>query len=104
MSRTSENTGFAYLGCGLEVLPLSNGSYRNHCPRCLYSKHPDLTPGDRASSCGGLMEPIGVKYKSGKGLQIVDLCITCGAVRANKVANNTVQPDELDALLGLPAA
>ncbi len=50
------------------------------------------------------MEPIGVKYKSGKGLQIVDLCITCGAVRANKVANNTVQPDELDALLGLPAA
>ncbi|WDF05905.1 RNHCP domain-containing protein [Shouchella hunanensis] len=35
----------------------ANGSYRNHCPFCLYSKHQDIIPGDRASTCGGLMEP-----------------------------------------------
>ena len=36
MSRTSENTAFMCLKCDLEVAPLSNGSYRNHCPGCLY--------------------------------------------------------------------
>ena len=33
--------------CGKEVLPLSDGSYRNHCPYCLYSKHVDIVLGDR---------------------------------------------------------
>ena len=69
MSRTSENRAFVCLRCGLEVVPLSNGSYRNHCPRCLYSKHLDVAPGDRASFCEGMMEPIGVRHRSGKGLQ-----------------------------------
>ena len=103
MSRTTENTAFVCLQCGLEVMPISNGSYRNHCPRCLYSKHVDLEPGDRASSCEGLMEPIGVRYKSGKGLQIVHRCTVCGAVRVNRVARDTVQPDELEVLLRFPS-
>ncbi len=103
MSRNSENTAFACLRCGLEVVPLSNGSYRNHCPGCLYSKHLDMASGDRASSCGGLMEPIGLTHKSSKGLQVVHRCTTCGEMRANKVASDTVQPDELEALFGLPA-
>ena len=50
MSKKSENTAFSCLRCGLEVVPLSNGSYRNHCAECLYSKHVDVVPGDRASS------------------------------------------------------
>ena len=103
MSRSTENAAFSCLRCGLEVLPLSNGSYRNHCPRCLYSKHLDVVPGDRASSCGGLMEPIGVRYRSAKKLQIVHRCTTCGEVRANRIASHTVQQDELEALLRLPA-
>ena len=81
MSRTTENTAFACLHCGLKVLPLSNGSYRNHCPRCLYSKHLDVAPGDRASSCKGPMKPVGMRYKSGKGFQIVHRCTACGVVR-----------------------
>ena len=66
MSRTSENTAFTCLICDLEVAPLSNGSYRNHCPGCLYSQHLDLVPGDRASSCEGMMEP--VELFAGKSL------------------------------------
>ncbi|MCY4109935.1 MAG: RNHCP domain-containing protein [Chloroflexi bacterium] len=102
MSRTTENTAFACLHCGLEVLPLSNGSYRNHCPRCLYSKHLDVAPGDRASSCKGPMKPVGMRYKSGKEFQIVHRCTACGVMRPNKIAADTVQPDELEALLRLP--
>ena len=103
MSRTDENTAFMCLKCDLEVAPLSNGSYRNHCPGCLYSQHLDVVPGDRASSCEGMMEPIGLKYRSGKGLQVAHRCMTCGMVRTNRVASDTVQPDDLEALLSLPA-
>ena len=102
MSRTSENTAFTCLRCGLDVVPLSNGSYRNHCPRCLYSRHLDLVPGDQASSCVGMMEPVGVRYRSGKGLQVVHRCMTCGVLRANKIAIDTVQPDDWEQLLRLP--
>ena len=103
MSRASENTAFTCHRCSLEVAPLSNGSYRNHCPGCLYSQHLDLVPGDRAFSCEGMMEPIGMKYRSGKGLQVVHRCMTCGMVRANRAASGTVQPDDLEALLRLPS-
>ena len=37
--------------CGREVR--GNG-YTNHCPYCLWSKHVDINPGDRAAGCGGL--------------------------------------------------
>ncbi|WP_265181671.1 RNHCP domain-containing protein [Geomicrobium sp. JCM 19055] len=52
------------------VEPLENGSYRNHCPSCLYSKHVDVIPGDRASTCHSLMEPIDLKSHSKKRLSI----------------------------------
>ena len=102
MSGASENTGYTCLYCGLKVVPLTNGSYRNHCPRCLYSLHLDIAPGDRASSCQGMMEPIAVKYKSNKGLQLVHRCQACGVVRVNKIASDTVQPDDLETILRLP--
>ena len=102
MSRTRENTAFTCLRCGLEVEPLSNGSYRNHCPDCLYSQHLDVAPGDRASSCKGVMEPVGTRHRSDKGLQILHRCMTCGAVRANRIASDTIQPDDWEILLHLP--
>jgi hypothetical protein len=103
VSRTSENTAFTCLLCGLEVVSLSNGSYRNHCPDCLYSQHLDVAPGDRSSLCRGTMEPVGTRYRSDKGLQVVHRCMTCGVIRLNRVAKDTVQPDDLEALLRLPA-
>lgn len=51
MDRKDENTGFVCEFCHAEVYPLVNGSYRNHCPRCLFSKHVDDSLGDRASHC-----------------------------------------------------
>ena len=100
MGRSRENTGFVCDHCGRAVRPITNGSYRNHCPFCLYSKHLDALPGDRKSECRGLMEPRGL-VSSGKGLQIVHRCIRCGAVRVNRVAEFTDQPDDVEALLPL---
>ena len=101
MSRKSENVGFICEHCGRAVLPVDNGGYRNHCPFCLYSKHVDIAPGDRRSACQGLMLPIGMRYKPGKGYQIVHRCLVCGHRFVNKVAQGTVQPDSVDVLLTL---
>ena len=37
--------------------PVKGNGYTNHCPYCLYSKHVDEDPGDRAATCHGIMEP-----------------------------------------------
>ena len=48
---TCEKCGFGSEGNG----------FTNHCPECLWSKHVDKHPGDRAEECGGLMRPIGTE-------------------------------------------
>lgn len=93
MARQDENVGFACARCGAAVRPLNNGSYRNHCPECLWSLHVDgVRPGDRSSRCRGLMAPVGVSY-SRKGYQIEHRCTRCGAVRRNVAAFDTDQGD-----------
>ena len=52
-----KDSGFICGHCGKKVEPLGFTS-RNHCPFCLWSRHLDELPGDRASECGGLMEPV----------------------------------------------
>ena len=101
MSRRKENTGFICENCGREVLPVTDGSYRNHCPFCLYSKHVDVVLGDREERCGGLMKPVGLIYKSGKGFQLVHRCLKCGEEKVNRVAESSIQPDEIVELLRL---
>lgn len=82
--------------CGASVEPLEKGTYRNHCPQCLYSKHVDETgPGDRKSLCGGLMEPFGLDQRAKKGWIIVHRCMKCGKEIPNKAAPD----DELEILL-----
>ncbi|WP_073154114.1 RNHCP domain-containing protein [Seinonella peptonophila] len=95
--RDLENTGFTCANCGREVLPLLNGSYRNHCPYCFYSLHIDLeTPGDRRATCQGLMKPIDWVYQSKKGYQIVFECTRCGKQIRNRAAlDDPRQPDDL---------
>lgn len=95
MIKKRENTAFQCEHCGANVKPLTNGSYRNHCPYCLYSKHMDNTPGDRASKCRGLMAPIGLEYSGKKGYQLIHECKSCGKVGKNKVATDTIQQDRL---------
>ena len=45
---------------------MEGDGYTDHCPNCLWAKHVDEEiPGDRASECGGLMEPVRVFYEKG---------------------------------------
>jgi hypothetical protein len=46
------------------------------------------------------MEPVGMR-KTKKHLQIVHRCLRCGALRPNRVAASTVQPDSIEALVRL---
>ncbi|MGD9891921.1 MAG: RNHCP domain-containing protein [Dehalococcoidia bacterium] len=87
--------------CGAAVASLKNGGYRNHCPACLYSRHLDLQPGDRAAKCRGMMEPIMLDHSSKKGWMIVHRCLRCGAIRRNRLADDREQPDALDAVIRL---
>lgn len=101
VARQDENTNFVCANCARHITKLTNGSYRNHCPFCLYSLHVDVTPGDRVSSCCALMEPVGLRYSGKKGWQIVHQCIGCGHLQANKVATNTIEPDDIAQLTSL---
>lgn len=72
---TCENCGYRIRGTG----------YTNHCPKCLYSRHIDNVPGDRANPCLGLMAPVGVEYKD-KTYDIKHKCLKCGVVKVNKIS------------------
>ncbi|MBQ3528859.1 MAG: RNHCP domain-containing protein [Clostridia bacterium] len=73
--------------CGHEVFPDGAGSkHRNHCPYCLSSKHLDIEPGDRASNCGGIMEPVAVWVRKGGEWAIIHRCKICGALSSNRIA------------------
>ena len=73
--------------CGRLVKPEGAGSsHRNHCPNCLCSLHVDITPGDRAADCGGVMEPVAVWVRKGGEWAIIHRCRRCGALSANRVA------------------
>jgi len=65
--------------------------YTNHCPECLYSKHVDkLIPGDRSSTCLGLMKPISITIKAGKFV-LFHQCSNCHKITRNKTTPNDNQ-------------
>jgi len=78
--RTKED--FTCGHCGLEV---KGTGYTNHCPRCLWSRHVDVNPGDRASKCGGMMEPISAEAEK-EGYVITHRCVKCGHEKRNSSA------------------
>ena len=83
---TMRDEFFICLKCGCEVTKLSYTA-RDHCPRCLYSKHVDLNPGDRLNSCGGLMQPIGIeKFKD--TYKIIYKCEKCKEIHKNIMASD----------------
>jgi len=51
--------------CGNCRLSVKGNGYTNHCPRCLWSLHVDVNPGDRSEVCRGMMRPIGVEIEKG---------------------------------------
>jgi hypothetical protein len=80
--------------------PISGGHHRNHCPFCLYSRHvDDRKPGDRMSTCGSKMEPIGRFQRPNGEYVIVHRCLGCEFERFNRIAAD----DDFDLVLSLPA-
>ncbi len=78
--------------CGASVSPLGSGTYRDHCPVCLWGKHvDDLGPGDRASLCQKLLKPVGMDSDSRKGFVILYECQGC----KRKIRNKAAPDDDL---------
>lgn len=73
---------FSCLHCGASV---EGDGYTNHCPMCLWSQHVDRSPGDRASDCGGMMEPVRVET-SRDGWILTHRCVVCGHEKKNRSA------------------
>lgn len=75
---------------------VAGNGYTNHCPKCLYSKHVDIFPGDRKENCGGMMEPVALEKEKGEE-KLTQRCVTCGFMKKNKVCPE----DDFEALLGI---
>lgn len=90
-----KDENFVCDNCGYTVEKLGYTA-RDHCPRCLYSKHVDVLPGDRKNSCLGLLEPTGIeKFKN--SYKIIYKCQKCGQEHKNVVAND----DDVDLIIYL---
>ncbi len=78
--------GFICDICSFKVAPLGY-SARDHCPRCLSSKHVDINPGDRMEKCGGILAPIATeKFKD--TYKIIYRCNKCHKIRKNIMAKD----------------
>jgi DNA-directed RNA polymerase subunit RPC12/RpoP len=86
---------FVCENCGKLVSKL-NYTTRDHCPYCLYSKHVDINPGDRANPCKGLLKPIGIeKFKD--TYKILYKCEKCNKEHKNIIAKD----DDYDLIINL---
>lgn len=68
--------------CGAIVV---GDGYTNHCPKCLWSKHVDVNPGDRQGTCGGMMKPVSVVKAKGD-FSLLHRCAKCGFEIRNKLS------------------
>lgn len=94
--KNATNSGFSCGHCGKTVSPAA-ATARNHCPHCLWSRHvDDVTPGDRASGCSGLMEPAAIYQKHGEWI-VVHRCEKCGHEQPNRCAAD----DNFEAVIDL---
>ena len=84
---------FTCAHCGTHV---TGNGYTNHCPKCLYSRHVDDMPGDRASKCGGMMRPIAVE-KSGDDFIITHKCEKCDKV----IRQHATACDDMDTIIAI---
>lgn len=60
--------------CGKLV---KGSGFTDHCPKCLWSRHVDINPGDRKAKCLGLMAPKELEIKS-HFYFIHYQCLKCG--------------------------
>ena len=79
--------------CGQRV---KGAGYTDHCPKCLWSRHVDINPGDRSAECCSAMEPVGVEIKGGEKI-IYYKCQRCGFEHRVKAA----EEDDMAAIIKL---
>ncbi len=87
--RLKVSPSFLCIHCNQAIPATVPGSeHRNHCPSCLWSKHLDVRPGDRRSSCQGAMEPIALWIRKSGEWAIVHRCSRCGVLRTNRTGGD----------------
>jgi hypothetical protein len=86
-TRTRED--FVCENCGMVI---KGNGYTDHCPDCLFSKHVDVNPGDRAERCHGLMKPVHALHNR-KNFVLSYTCLKCGT--GKKVNAATSDNEEL---------
>jgi hypothetical protein len=80
---------FRCRNCGLDVAMQAPGTaHRNHCPHCLWSRHVDDVPGDRAAGCDAAMEPVGISSRRDGEWAVVHSCRGCRTVHLNRIAGD----------------
>jgi DNA-directed RNA polymerase subunit RPC12/RpoP len=97
----ARDEAFTCAHCGASVLPHGRTA-RDHCPHCLHSLHVDEVPGDRASTCGGLLVPIGMELREGHP-QLRYRCARCGASRTNQALLDGDPADDWELVVALSA-
>jgi RNase P subunit RPR2 len=93
MAFTKKQEDFICDNCKTKV---QGNGYTNHCTSCLWSKHVDIEPGDRESSCHGLM-PVSNIQTQGDKFILTHTCKKCGFSRRNFTTPN----DNFDELIRL---
>jgi hypothetical protein len=75
--------------CRMDVATSAPGTqHRNHCPFCLWSRHVDDDPGDRAADCRAAMEPIAMTVRGDGEWVLIHRCTGCGVLHANRIAGD----------------
>jgi len=97
----ARDEGFVCAHCGREVTAHGRTA-RNHCPHCLRSRHVDEVPGDRASTCSGVMDPVGVELAAGHPV-IRHRCRACGAQGRVRAVLDGEAPDDWKQIAALSA-
>jgi len=82
--------------CGYCREDVRGNGYTNHCPKCLWSQHVDVNPGDREADCDGMMAPVSAEQKSGEW-RIIHKCEKCGYEKVNKLSKE----DDFDKVMKL---
>ena len=80
--------------CAHSGAVVHGNGYTNHCPKCLWSRHVDNAPGDRAATCGGMMRPASVE-SDGDRFIITHICEFCGKQKRQRTSDH----DDIDAII-----
>ncbi len=91
-----KDEAFICNNCHQSVKPLGYTA-RDHCPNCLYSVHLDINPGDRKSTCHGILKPVGIEKNKKSEFKIIYQCQKCGY----KTKNIKAIDDNMDEIIKL---